>query len=171
MPAPTGLASDQAYEVSLGITNTSGGIDTIDPLARLSVLPSDQQQRLVELGVTKGGSRVLFAVQPGTVVGGPGACIPGPVDCEILSLGQDQTEGISLQTSTGNVPIALFAVTGISARRYPTAAAAGRARRTQSSTGRDLLDSSTLGALSLFRYEPSVGAVVDLSNLTAGDKR
>jgi hypothetical protein len=172
-PAPptVGLAPDQSYHVSVGITNSSGGIDTRDPLERLTVLPGDQQPRLVELGVLDGGSRVLFAVQPGTVVGGPGACIPGPVDCEILSLRPDQTEGISLQTSSGNVPIALFAVTGITAERYSSAAAAARARQAESSSGRALLQSSKLGALSLFRYEPSAGSVVDLSSLSAGDGR
>jgi hypothetical protein len=172
-PAPptAGLAPDQAYRVSIGITNSSGGVDTIDPLQRLSVLPAVQQPRLVELGVLGGGSRVLFAVQPGTVVGGPGECIPGPVDCELLSLRQQQTEGISLQSSAGNVPIAEFAVTGITAQRYPSVAAATRARRAESSDGRALLRSSKLGALSLFRYQPSVGAVVDLSSLSAGDGR
>ncbi len=157
--------------MSIGITNSSGGVNTLDPVDRLTVLPSGQQPRLVELGVLRGGRRVLFAVQPGTVVGGPGACIPGPVDCEILSLAPDQTEGISLQTSGGDVPIAMFAVTGIAAQRYPSVAAATKARRTQSTSGRALLDGSELAALALFRYEPSVGAVVDLSSLSAGDGR
>ena len=169
-PAPAGLASNQAYRVTLAITNPSGGLDTIDSLERLSVLPSDGQPLLVELGVLKGGHRVLFAVQPGTQVNGPGTCTPGAIDCEVLSLGQDQTEGISLRSANGPVSIGLFAVTGIGAENYSSAAAAGRARRAESSAGRRVLDASKLDALSLFRYDPSVGAVVDLRTLTAGDK-
>jgi hypothetical protein len=137
----------------------------------LTVLPSVQQPRLVELGVLSGGSRVLFAVEPGTVVGGPGRCIPGPVDCELLSLRPEQTEGISLRTSGGSAPVAQFAVTGVSAQKYSSVAAAARARRAESSDGRALLRSSKAGALSLFRYEPNVGAVVDLSSLSAKDGR
>ena len=39
-PGPTGLTDTQSYQVSLAITNANGGVDTIDPLERLSVLPS-----------------------------------------------------------------------------------------------------------------------------------
>ncbi len=35
-------------------------------------------------------------------------------------------------------------------------------------TGRELLNRSPLNALSLFHYDPSVGAVVDLRNFTVG---
>jgi hypothetical protein len=154
----------------LAITNSAGGLNTIDPLERLSILPSAQQPLLIELGVLKGGHRVLFAVEPGTVVGGPGSCTPGPIDCEILSLGQDQTEALGVQSPTGPVGVVLFAVTGVTAGTYSSAAAADKARRAESPAGRKLLDASTLDALSLFQYEPSVGAVVDLRNLTAGDK-
>jgi hypothetical protein len=170
-PAPSGLTSTQSYDVALAITNSSGGLDTVDPLERLTVLPSSRQPLMVELGVLKGGKQVLFAVQPGTVVGGPGTCTPGPIDCEILSLGQDQTESISIQSPDGPVQVALFAVTGISAAGHSSAAAADKARRAESEAGRSVLDSdsSTLATLSLFRYDPSVGAVIDLRNLTAGD--
>jgi hypothetical protein len=170
-PAPRGLAADQSYHVTLAITNPSGGLDTIDPLGRLSVLPSTQQPRLVELGVLHGGNRVLFLVQPGTVVGGPGTCTPGPIDCEILSIGQDQTESISVASAGGSTQIALFAIAGITVDRHSSAAGAMATRRSESAAGRSLLNRSTLPALSLFRYDPSVGAVVDLRNLTAGDVR
>jgi hypothetical protein len=167
-PAPTGLTATQAYDVALTVTNPSGGLDTIDPLVRLSPVPDRQQPLLVELGVLKGGSRVLFAVQPGTVVGGPGTCTPGPIDCEILSLGQDQTEAVGVKSSSGQSSSSLFAITGISARDYPSAAAADKARRAESAAGRAILDASTAISLSLFRYDPSVGAVIDLRNLTVG---
>lgn len=165
-PAPTGLTKTEAYDVSLAITNSGGGLNTLDPLERVSVLPSDSQPLLVELGVEQGGNHVLFAVQPGAVVTGPGTCTPGPIDCAILSLGQDQTEELSAQTgSLGSSQVALFAVTGISATKYSSAAAADKARRAASSAGQNLLDKSTSQALSLFQYEPSLGSVVDLRNL------
>src|SRR5205823_220376 len=83
-----------------------GGINTIDPLERLSVVPSPKQPLLVELGVLQGGKRVLFAVQPGAAVSGPGTCTPGPIDCEVLTLAPGQTEGVSKQTSTGTTRVA-----------------------------------------------------------------
>jgi hypothetical protein len=169
-PTPTlgTLKPTQSYDVTLAVTNASGGLDTIDALERLSVLPNDQQPLLVELGVLQGGQRVLFAVQPNTVVSGPGICTPGPIDCEILSLAQDQTEGLSDKTSTGVVQGPLFAVTGITATNYPSVAAANAARRQASSPGQALLNNSTLTALSMFQYEPRVGAMVDLRDLTVG---
>jgi hypothetical protein len=167
-PTTTALSATQSYHVTLAVTNSSGGLDTVDPLERLSVVPSEQQPMLVELGVLKGGHRVLFVVQRGTVVNGPGICTPGPIDCEILSLGQDQTEAVAVQSSTGVVEGPLFAVTAIKTDEQPSAAAADKVRRMESAAGRALLNESTLSALSLFHYDPSLGAVVDLRNLTIG---
>ena len=167
-PAPSGLTDKQTYEVSLAITNSGGGLDTINPLERLSVLPSVQQPLLVELGVRQGGKQVLFAVEPGAAVSGPGTCIPGPIDCESLSLTPGQTEGVSKQTPTGSSPVALFSVNSITAAEHPSVAAANQARRTASEAGRQLMANSPLSAASLFQYDPSVGAVVDLRNLTVG---
>lgn len=167
---PAGLTATQSYNVTLAVTNSAGGLDTIDSLKRLSILPTSNQPLLVELGVLKGGHRVLFAVQPGTVVNGPGTCTPGPIDCEILSLGQDQTEGLSVQSPKSATHVALFAVTAITAAEHPSLADAQQARRQESGAGRRLLDADTIAALSLFRYDPSIGAVVDESNLTARDR-
>ena len=167
-PGPTGLTDTQTYQVSLAITNPSGGLDTIDPLERLSVLPSLKQPLLVELGVLQGGKRVLFAVEPGAAVGGPGTCTPGPIDCEIIALSPGQTEGVSKQTPTGTTPVALFSVNSITAAEHRSVAAANQARRTASDVGRQLLANTPLSAISLFQYDPSVGAVVDLRNLTVG---
>ncbi len=167
-PAPGTLTPSQSYEVSLAITNSKGGLDTIDPLKRLSILPSDQNPLLVELGVLKGGHRVLFAVQPGAVVGGPGTCTPGPIDCEILSLAPGQTESLSQTSATGTAQVALFAIAGVSAVDRGSAAAAQKARHQEDAAGRAVLNSSQLSALSLFQYQPALGAVVDLRNLQVG---
>jgi hypothetical protein len=169
-PTPTtaALSATQSYHVTLAITNSAGGLNTIDPLERLSVLPSEKQPMLVELGVLHGGHRVLFAVQPGTVVNGPGVCTPGPIDCEVLSLGQDQTEGMARQTSAGLSQGPLFALSGITADQHPSVAAADQARRQADPVGRELIDTSPLTAWTFFEYQPSVGALVDLRNLTVG---
>ena len=37
-------------------------------------------------------------VQPGAIVHGPGKCTPGAIDCEVLSLGANQVESVSVQT-------------------------------------------------------------------------
>ena len=167
---PPGLTASESYRVSLAITTPSGGLDTINPLERLSVLPSQQQQLLVELGVLKGGHRVLFMVQPGTIVSGPGTCTPGPIDCQILSLAPNQTEQLATSSAAGVNPVALFSVTAIDTGHYRTPAAARTARRSASPAGQQLLASSTLPAISLFQYRAAIGAVVDLRTLTVGGK-
>jgi hypothetical protein len=167
-PAPTGLTDTQSYRVTLAMTNSAGGIDTSDPLQRLSVLPNAQEPLLVELGVLKGGNRVLFAVQPQAAVSGPGVCTPGPVDCEILSLAPGRIEQLSTQSVAGLVPLAKFAVTSIKADQHSSAGAADKSRRDESAAGRRLLNQSKLGALRLFPYKPSLGALVDLRNLKVG---
>ncbi len=166
--APSGLSATQSYEVSLAITTSSGGLNTIDPLERLTVLPSTRQPLLVELGVLQGGKRVLFAVQPGAVVSGPGTCTPGLIDCEILSLGQEQIETLGVRLTSGVQTVASFAVTGITAAQHASVAAAQKARRQASAAGRIILNHSTSSALALFPYEPSIGAIVDLRNLSVG---
>lgn len=163
---PVGLSETQSYGVKLAITNAAGGLNTLYPLKRLSVLPSVSRPLLVELGVLKGGKRVLFAVQPGAVVGGPGQCIPGPIDCEILSLAQGQSEALGSQATRGVQSVALFAVAGIKVVKHASARDANQARQAFSAAGRALLNRSASAALSLFRYEPSLGAILDLRNLS-----
>jgi hypothetical protein len=168
-PAPAGLSPSQTYSVSLATTNAIGGFNTVSPLERLSVLPSAKQPMLVELGVIKGGRKALFAVQPGSLVGGPGECIPGPINCQLLALAPGQTEELSRLSATGAaVPVDLFAITQIAASRHGSRAAAAHVRNASSATGRALLANSPLTALPLFKYLPSVGAIVDLRNLSVG---
>jgi len=167
-PAPAGLQADESYRVTLAITTPKGGLNRIDSMERLTVLPSNSDPLLVELGVLKGGNRVLFAVQPGAVVHGPGKCTPGAIDCEVLSLGVNQVESVSVQTPTGESPVAQFAVTAIGTDKHGSRSAADKARRQVSKTGSRILSKSTLKALSLFEYDPSIGAVLDLRNLTVG---
>jgi hypothetical protein len=167
-PAPATLTATESYHVSLAITAANGNLNTIDPLERLSILPSEQQPMLIDLGVLQGGKSVMFVVEPGTVVSGAGTCTPGPIDCEILTLKPGQTAGISKGTSSGSTPVALLAVNSISFDQHPSVAAANKARQTASEVGRQLLNHSSLNAISLFQYDPSVGAVVDLRNLTVG---
>jgi hypothetical protein len=169
-PIHAGLTSTQSYGVALSLTIFAGGLNTIDSLERLSVLPSEQQPLLVYLGVLKGGRDALFLVQPGTVVSGPGTCTPGPSDCEILSLAQEQIESLAVSTGSGTSNVALFAVTAIKVDQHASVASANHARREASAAGQTLLKASTLAVLPLFEYQPNVGAVVDLRNLEVGGK-
>ena len=166
--APGTLGASQTYEVALAISEPSGMLQTVDPVERLSILPSKQQPLLVELGVLKGGRRVLFAREPGASVSGAGACTPGPIDCQILSLAPGQDETLSQQTSSGTNEVAVFAITAIRAHEQPSAGAAFMARRHASPAGRALLAGSQSSVLSLFQYEPKLGAVVDLRDLSIG---
>jgi hypothetical protein len=167
-PSHTGLKPTQSYTVALSLTSPGGNLDVIESLERLSVLPSEQEPLLVYLGVLEGGRHVLFAVPPGTSVSGPGACTPGPTDCELLSLAPDQIE--SLATSAG-VSVALFTVTAIKTASFATVAAANRARTAFSAFGNARLNSISLPALALFEYQPVLGALVDLRNLSVGGEK
>jgi hypothetical protein len=113
---------------------------------------------------------VLFAVQPGTVVSGPGACLPGRINCQLVSLAPGQTERLSENNVAGGitVPVDLFAIAGITAAKHSSAAVAQKMRTKVSAVGQQLLANSTLSALPLFKYEPKVGALIDLRNLTVG---
>jgi hypothetical protein len=154
-----------AYHVTLETTSGGGGVNAIDPLTRDSALPSNSQPLLIEVGVLKGGKRVIFSVQPGAVVAGPGSCIPGPVDCEVLSLGVGQTESVR---HSGSFATTLFQITGISVDRFATAAQASRARARVNAAGRHVLAHTSSSTLALFQYDPAFDAVVDLRNLTVG---
>jgi hypothetical protein len=167
-PAPTGLTASQAYHVAISMTVATGDVRAVDPVERLSLLPSDQEPRLIELGVQNGGHRVLFVVQPATIVRGPGRCTPGPIDCEIVSLAPNQIEWVGASGPSGIANVALMAVTAINAADYSSPAAADRARTATSAAGRRALNASTLHALSLFQFKPGLGALVDLSNVTVG---
>ena len=148
------------------MTNNTNGVNEIDALQRLTLLPSPQQPLLVEWGVLQGGHRVLFVVAPGTVLRGPGACVPGPLDCEILSLAPDQIEAVS--TSPNSAPTAMFAVTDIAAVSHPSRTAAQQARQSASFAGNQFLAQLPLQALPFFPYDANIGAVVDMRNLTVG---
>src|SRR5262249_18300099 len=107
-------------------------------------------------------------VQPGTQVSGPGTCTPGPIDCSVLIVPENKTENVGVVTSTGVQPVTQFTVTGITATDYASKAEADQSPTKESAFGRHLLSTSTAPALSLFEYEPSVGAVIDLRDLTVG---
>lgn len=170
-PVHEGLTSTQSYEIGLSLTSQGGNLDEIESLERLGGLPSENQPLLVYLGVLEGGKDALFVVQPGTVVSGPGACTPGPTDCEILSLAPGQIENLAVSAAGGDSEVALFAVTAIRVDDHPSVAAAEHARREAAASGRALLAGSTLPSLALFEYQPNAGVVVDLRNLAVGGEK
>jgi hypothetical protein len=168
VPVPPGLTRTESYEVALAMTSANGGLNTIDPVERLSPLPSAKQPLLLELGVLKGGSEVLFVVMPGTILSGPAKCLPGKVDCQLISLAPNQIESVYTSGASGPTHVSDFAVTAIRTTSHKTVAEADKARRQVSKTGQKLINGLKYDALSLFPYEPGVGAIVDQRNLTAG---
>jgi hypothetical protein len=165
--APRTLAGNEAYTVTVGISQGSG-LFTLPGVERLRPLPSASRSLLLPLGVLRGGNRVLFAVLAGAVVSGPGRCVPGGVDCEVLVLAPNQIEHLSLQTTSGRVSVADFAVTAVHVKRFSSVAAAQAARRAVSAQGDGLLHRADLPAVDLFPFDPSLGALVDQRNLNAG---
>ncbi len=166
-PEPPGLTSRESYAVALAFTTPDGGLNTIDPVQRLSPLPSTKQPLLLELGVLKGGNEVLFVVMPGTILSGPAKCLPGKVDCQLISLAPNQIESLYSAGASGPTHVSDFAVTAIKAVSHKTVADANKTRRQVSKAGQKLLRGLKYDALALFPYEPGVGAVVDQRNLTA----
>ena len=168
-PAPTGLTSTQSYHVSLAITTADGGLNTIDPLERLSILPSKQQPMLVELGVLQGGHSVLFVVEPGTVVSGAGHLHPGS-DRLRDPVAEPRPDRGHLEADAHRLDSGRPVLGELDQRRSAPVGRRGEqgSPRPRPSVGRELLNKSPLSAISLFQYDPSVGAVVDLRNLTVG---
>jgi hypothetical protein len=163
-PAASGLLAGQHYAVTLAVTDQSGGFITVDPFERLGAIPSDAQPWLVQLGVLDGGKRVLFAVAPSATPSGPATCVPGPLDCEVLSVAPGQDETVA--GPNGN-PVT-FQITGISAMTDASAAAAAKARTTADAAGTTTVRAWQPTALALFPYVPSRGVVVDERNLIVG---
>lgn len=167
--APASLGPRQSYHVALSVTDGSGGVTSLDPVKRLSLLPSGAQPLAVELGVLQGGKKVLFAALPGTQPSGDGDCTPSPTDCQIFALARDQVETFSAGSGESQNVVAQLAVAGITVDTHPTAAAGARARRAVSAAGQKELAAANLDALSLFAYRQRLGALLDLSNLTVGN--
>jgi len=159
-----GLNATQSYTVAIGFTGSGRDLPADGQARRLLVLPSAHDPLLVELGVLRGARRVLFALLPDTLVHGPGRCIPGRADCELLSLAPGEVEALGRRSPVGPQLVGYFAV-GIGVRQYGSVAAADRARRAVSATGRRLLRRVSLPALALFPYDSRLGALLDLRDL------
>jgi hypothetical protein len=160
------LTATQSYAVGLSVSDPSGSLASVALQVRDSVFPNSQNPLLVYLGVLNGGSRALFAVMPGTVLSGSGTCVPGPMYCQVLSLGRGQQESVAT-SATASTPW-MFAVAKIYGASYPSAGAAMQARNKVWQPGLTLLNKANLGAVQLFQYDPSIGALVDQRNLTVG---
>lgn len=160
---PAGLTATQSYDVELSMPDPIYDFRNF-AAPRLTVVSSANHPLAFELGVLRGGTRVLFAIEPGTILTGAGTCTPGPLDCEVLSLGLNQIE----YAHASGVPTVFFKVVGLDVHNNGSVALAKRARARASTAGEALLRAARLPALSLFSYDAGLGAVVDLRNLTVG---
>lgn len=167
---PARLKGRQTYSVTLSVKSAAGAASTVENLPRLSILPGPDQPALVYLGVLQGGGRALFLVEPGALVGGPGTCVPSPLDCQVLALSKDQIEGLAVRTGNSLTPVALFSVAAIKVVGHSSRRATLKVRRRESAPGRSALNNSNRSALGLFGYRATLGAVVDLRKLLTGSR-
>jgi hypothetical protein len=154
--------------VQISVSRSDGGLES-RALARLAPLPDAAHAGLIEIGVLQGGRRVLFARLADTTLVGPARCIPGPVDCELVSLAPGQRETVSVHPANSGPVSTDFAVTGIDVRDLGSRGQADRARAQVDAAGEHRLSQAVLPALGLFEYRAALDAVVDLRNLFVGD--
>ena len=144
-------------------------MNTIDPLERLSILPSAQQPLLVELGVLQGGHQRAVRGRAGNRGQRRRHMHPGSDRLrDPDALRRARPEAISKQTRDRHDPGGPVRGELDHRRPAPVGRRAEQGAPNASDVGRQLLNQSSLTALSLFQYDPSVGAIVDLRNLTVG---
>ena len=115
----------------------------------------------------KGGQQGPVRGAAGHRVSGPGSCIPGAIDCEML-VARRQTRSSRVGR---RAPPAACAVRRHGRSRGAAIAHVGRGsarrRRRVRPAARACSAGADLTALSLFPFDPRLGALVDLRNLTA----
>jgi hypothetical protein len=152
------LGSRDSYSVDMNVVDSTGARNLIGVM-RLSPLPSSTNPLVEYLGVLKGGRAAAFLVNPGTVVQGPGRCLPKASDCQVLELKPGQLESLGVRTSGGTVSQASIAVSDWRVVSHPTIAAARKARAQEVKQGRTLVTQSAQPALTDLVYTVAQGAI------------
>jgi hypothetical protein len=130
-----------------------------DPV-RLTPFPSRWYPGVVYLGELKGGRAAAFLIAPEIRVAGDGSCRPSASHCEILELKAGDTEFLDVLTPTVGLVQYELNVTRITAHRSRSAAAAARAHRRESKTGREVVRKSPSKALTELSFSYLLGALV-----------
>jgi hypothetical protein len=149
------LADDQAYAVDFATTDANVAA-TVKNAERVAPLPASAPQ-IVYVGVLRGGKRAVFVVlspNSSLATSGTAQCFPQTGNCEVLGSGASVTlKGAAGSTYT-------LRVSSITAKTYPSNAAAAKARRAASKAGEQLVSAANPKALANFFYALGIGAVL-----------
>ncbi|HEY5195556.1 MAG TPA: hypothetical protein VIJ51_00855 [Solirubrobacteraceae bacterium] len=158
------LRSVDSYAVDVRVQDATG-LRNLADLERLSPVPSDTNALAEYLGVAKSGRAADFVLNKGTVVTGPGACLPSASNCQVVELKPGQIEALLASSAAGPIFQGIVTVTNWGVVGHSTPAAAATARRQESKTGRQLMLATPQPALDQLVYSVAQGVVSLLGNL------
>ena len=127
-------------------------------LERQQVLPSSKQPLVVFRGVRAGGKSAIFTLVGEALLRGAAACVPGPSQCQAISLKQGQTEELEFLKPDGTA--VTYQLKLLSVARVKASAAAARRLSGTSKAGDLVLSRNGLGPLPGLRYSPRQGVLV-----------
>ena len=138
-------------------------------LERQQVLPSSKQPLVVFRGVRAGGKSAIFTLVGEALLRGAAACVPGPSQCQAISLKQGQTEELEFLKPDGTA--VTYQLKLLSVARVKASAAAARRLSGTSKAGDLVLSRNGLGPLPGLRYSPRQGVLVPAGNSVAAVNR
>jgi hypothetical protein len=165
-PKPAQPATPQAlYSVTAGLGAAPPGplqpgvkLGQYANLKRQQALPSAKQPLVVFRGVRAGGKSAIFTLVGEALLRGAAACVPGPTQCDAISLKPGQTEELEFLKPDGTV--VSYQLRLLSVTRVKASAAAARRLAGISKAGGLLLSRSGLATLPGLRYSPRQGVLV-----------
>ncbi|HWH11658.1 MAG TPA: hypothetical protein VG165_11070 [Solirubrobacteraceae bacterium] len=159
------LRSVDSYAVDVRVQDATG-LRNLADLERLSPVPSATDALAEYLGVAKSGRAADFVLNRGTVVTGPGTCLPSASNCQVVELKPGQIEALLASSAAGPIFQGVVSVTNWGVVSHSSAAAAATARRQESQTGRQLMLATPQPALENLVYSVAKGVVSLLGSLT-----
>jgi hypothetical protein len=158
------LRSVDSYAVDVRVQDATG-LRNLADLERLSPVPSATNALAEYIGVAKSGRAADFVLNKGTVVTGPGTCLPSASDCQVIELKPGQIEALLASSTAGPIFQGVLSVTNWGVVTHSSAAAADTARRQEDQTGRQLMLATPQPALEKLVYSVAQGVVSLLGNL------
>jgi hypothetical protein len=156
---PTGYAAGYRVDLSFG---QAGSADTYRDSVRLRALRTGTDPLAVFMGVRRDKPITVFLLAPGVTATGDGRCLPAPMDCQVLELRKGESEFFDVARGSAGIVQYELDVDRILVRRAETKAAAERARKRESRSGRKLMFSLARqgqGWLGHYMYSADVGTL------------
>jgi hypothetical protein len=157
------LRSIDSYSVDVRVQDASG-LRNVTDLERLSPVPSATNALAEYLGVAKTGRAADFVLNRGTVVTGPGVCLPSTSNCQVVELKPGQVEALLTSSSAGPIFQGVLTVNNWGVVTHSSPAAAATARRQEDQAGRQLMLAAPQPALESLVYSVAKGVVSVLTN-------